>query len=775
MAPKLLIRPEPLEGESFYSWLSRAAAANASRSKRRIMELADLFGSNKRIKPYPIFSQMSIERLSELTGVECSKILTTLWSESIFEDVKSKFSRQFVFCDRAKICPLCVEENKCWLKAWQLLSVTSCVNHSIRLTTTCKCGKPIELFSVSVTHCECGRHYSKQKLIKATASELELSNYALIGFEGKADTALQDKLSEIQFCLWYWYQSVRGHDDQLIRSWGNRRIVSGCKYVGSLIERGRLDIKPLLSRFVDSVGNSQSGFRSVMGNCHDYMGRLVDIGYTGDLVNQLTDFEEHGWHGADFLRRVRFGASSKLITTAELASVHQCKKVKVERLIEYGDIGLVAKEGRVKLVDSSNPALISNKVAAWLSLDDAAELLNISKDWVVQLVESKLIDGRKNSHQRDWLIARRSCDSLVDQLKLRSVAEEDYLVTLKSLQLLPRQNFSKIIKACLGRKVSYQISDYNAPLAGLRVDCRYIQRLLLREKGALLSAMDLTEYLSVNLNAIYYLISKQYINVRSRYCRNRKVYGFYLEDIDEFERNCCFHYEAKSFLLLSGRRDLLPAIKPSNKRCSHRSKVRIYKWQYITGLLNKPSTDSKLTRLFRLEAAAKFVGKSSAQIHSFLEREWIVPYKAPSHHLTGHHFIEFCITDLKRLKVLLDDHPNLMPIRAASKYLGYDRSHIRKQFICSGYLSTKVVPEYPKELFCFKREVFSLKRLLSRTVTGPELSKIMGVTRNTIYKWMKSGKLRPALTPNNAGFGCYRYKIPKNIIGHKSGNSSMQK
>jgi predicted DNA-binding transcriptional regulator AlpA len=504
------------------------------------------------------------------------------------------------------------------------------------------------------------------------------------------------------------------------------------------------------------------------------MNRIVDRGYTGDMSDQLVDFEESGWRGAKSLRRSRYGANSFLKTKKEVANNYQCKQAQVARLIEYGDINLAQKNGRTELVDTRNSSLIKESIAAWLSLDKTAALLNVSKDCVLQLVETKLLDGRKDRHQRDWLISRKSCDSLVNQLKFKSVVEGNYLVTLKSLQLLPKQNFSQIIKACLDRRIAFRISDYNDPMVSLRVDRRYIQRLLLREKGALLSAMDLTEYLSVNLNAIYYLISKQYINVRSRYCRNRKVYGFYLEDIDEFERKYCFHYEAKSFLLLSGRRDLLPAIKPSNKRCRHRSKVRIYKWQYITSLLNKPSTDSKLTRLFRLEAAAKFVGKSSAQIHSFLEREWIVPYKAPSHHLTGHHFIEFCITDLKRLKVLLDDHPNLMPIRAASKYLGYDRSHIRKQFICSGYLSTKVVPEYPKELFCFKREVFSLKRLLSRTVTGPELSKIMGVTRNTIYKWMKSGKLRPALTPNDEGFGCYRYKIPKNIVGNKGGNSSVQ-
>jgi len=750
MTSKLLIRPKPLFEESFYSWLSRLTYENVSRNKRRTLELANLLGSNKRIKSSPVFSQENLNDLSKLTGVTIYKIKDTLWS---------RYYRQFLFNYRAKICPLCVAENQYWYKTWQLLPVTTCVKHRVRLTTACKCGKSIDFYPVLVTHCECGRQYSKQKLIEPTQSELKLSSYVLKEGYGKIDKEFQNRLSEVQFCLWYWYQSVRGHDDQLIRSWSYRRVVSGCKYVGSLFDSGSINITPLMNRYIDSVGKNLTGFRAAMGNCHDYMGRLIDIGYTGDLVNQLTDFEEYGWHGADFLRRVRYGTSSKLITTAELASVHQCKKAKVNRLIEYGEIGLVAKDGRVKLVDASNAALISNKVSAWLSLDDAAVLLNISKDWVVQLVKSKLIDGRKNSNERDWLISSKSCDSLLDQLKSRSVVEGNYLVTLKSLQLLPEQNFSHIIKACLDQKLAFQISDNNAPMSGLRVDCRYIQRLELKEKGELLSAIDLTCYLRVNLNSIYYLVSKKYINVRSRYCRNRKVYGFSLEDVDSFECKYCFHYEAKNFLLLNGRRDLLPAINPSNKRCRHRSKVRIYKWKDIRTLLNKPLDDLKQSRLFGVEAAAQFIGKSEHKLRSLVNREYIIPYKVPNHHSSNHKSLQFTGTDLQRLKVLLDGYPELMPIRVASIYLGYDRSHVRREFVCSGCLCSERITEYPSELFLKKAAVFSLRRLIARTVTGPELAALLGVTRNTIYRWMRSGKLTPIITPSDDGFGTYRYAI----------------
>jgi len=586
-----------------------------------------------------------------------------------------------------------------------------------------------------------------------------LSSYVLKEGYDKIDKEFQDRLSEVQFCLWYWYQSVRGHDDQLIRSWSYRRVVSGCKYVGSLFDSGSINITPLMSRYIDSVGKNLTGFRAAMGNCHDYMKRLVDTGYTGDLAKQLHDFEETGWGGAKLLRRSRYGASSSLRTKNEIAAEYMCDRTKVERLIEYGVIDIVENNKRAHLVELNNTVVISEKLAAWLSLNEAAKLLNISKDWVIQLVESKLIDGRKKKRQRDWLVSRKTCNSLVNKMNDRSVAPVSCFLPLSSLQIFPEHKFSQIIRGCLEEKVAYQMPGGDAQLDGMRVDRSYIQELSQREKGALLTASDLAEYLRVNLNAIYYLVGKGYMVVSSRRCRNRKVYGFSLDDIDAFQKKYCFHCMAKDFLLQYERSDLVPVLKPCNRRCEHRSKVRIYKWKDIRTLLNKPLDDLKLSRLFGVEAAAQFIGKSAHELRSLVKHEYITPYKVPSHHSSNHKSLQFTGTDLQRLKVLLDGYPELMPIRVASIYLGYDRSHVRRQFVCSDSLCTERITEYPSELFLKKSEVFSLRRLIARTVTGPELAALLGVTRNTIYRWMRSGKLTPLITPSDDGFGTYRYAI----------------
>jgi DNA-binding Xre family transcriptional regulator len=64
---------------------------------------------------------------------------------------------------------------------------------------------------------------------------------------------------------------------------------------------------------------------------------------------------------------------------------------------------------------------------------------------------------------------------------------------------------------------------------------------------------------------------------------------------------------------------------------------------------------------------------------------------------------------------------------------------------------------YSNELFLAKSDVKEWRAFISKTFTGPELAKIVGVTRNTIYKWKKSGKIQAVSGPDIDGLGCYRY------------------
>ena len=417
----------------------------------------------------------------------------------------------------------------------------------------------------------------------------------------------------------------------------------------------------------------------------------------------------------------------------------------LKRIVEYETLDLVQTSGRIRLLDASDDGHLKESLGAWLSLDQAALFMGISKNSVQQLAEAKLLDGRKSLLQRDWLVLKASCCSLGQKLKQGASSDLINCVPLRSLQLFPDKAFSKVIYDCLKGSIAYKFHSNDDPICNLLVDRQYLQTLESIEKKELRSAREASEFLNINLNALYYLITKRYITTSSRYCRNRKVYGFSDENIDNFRDRYCFYTEAKDFLLSRGREDLMPSLRAVNIGCTHRSRIRLYKWQHVRALLSWLKPHRKPSLLYDLSAAAQFAGVTIGKLRSLTSAEWIRPYKPPSHHNKLSSPFQYTTADLNRLKALLEKYPELMPLRVASKQLGYDRSHVRKQFVRPGYLHSTSVPECPGEILCFKKEVFALRRLISKSVTGPQLASLLGVTRNTVYKWMRAGKLIPII------------------------------
>lgn len=765
MRPKLLIRPKPWPDESIYSWLARVSAENASRNKKRVLELSDLLGVNKRIKAVPCFSDEQLIALSGLTGTPAMIIENMLWRQVVSDASKAKFSRQFLFNHRSKVCPICLDQKEYWKKYWQLLPVTCCCEHGVRLTTACKCGKPILIYPNSIIYCDCGRRFSKQKVIDATDAEIKLNNYILSFPSISSETLLASRLYEVQFCLWYWYESIRNSDELLIKSWSYRRITRGVKYVGDLIDGDRINIESLMRRVVLTRGGKEPGFRKSIGDCHDYIQRMQKLGYQGEFNEMLRNFEENIWHNGAILSRARYGKGSILNTKKEFAKQENTSVSKVGRVISYeGSKELTVKSSRQgEYFHRDKHLVLRCKLGKWVSADEASKLLGVSYYCVSQIISADLIVGRKKKADRDWLVSKASCIELLGRLRGGSVSSHGGVefCPLQSLQLHPDQHLVEVISNCLKGKVEYQLLDDDFSLTGLKFPITVIHQLNSEANHQLITAKGVASMLTINLNAIYYLVKKRYLISLVRYCRNRVVLGFSLSDIDRFRSIYCFYPDAKQFLLEQERRDLLGNIRPLNRSCSCGGKVRVYKWQYLQQLVDSPTINAKptSTRLFTLKGASQYIGKSAVQLSALIDKEWIVPYQPPGHHKLDRRRLLFTKSDLDRLRLMLDSYSQLMPLRAVAKCLGYDRSHVRKQFIQSKYLPVAVIPEFPKETFCYRKHVFALKRLLKATLSGPELAGHLGVTRNTVYKWMKQGKLKPIITPGQLGFGCYRYSV----------------
>lgn len=169
-----------------------------------------------------------------------------------------------------------------------------------------------------------------------------------------------------------------------------------------------------------------------------------------------------------------------------------------------------------------------------------------------------------------------------------------------------------------------------------------------------------------------------------------------------------------------------------------------------------PSLIKQSSRLLSVNDVAQILGISCKMVFSLVRKHLIIPYKAPGHHKSNRKLV-FTEREVQKYKKAADHEPALVTLSAAATLLGKDRSWLRKQVLEKEQFIAYRLARYSNEIFLAKSDVKEWKAFISKTFTGPELAKIVGVTRNTVYKWKKSGKIQAVSGPDIDGLGCYRY------------------
>jgi predicted DNA-binding transcriptional regulator AlpA len=170
----------------------------------------------------------------------------------------------------------------------------------------------------------------------------------------------------------------------------------------------------------------------------------------------------------------------------------------------------------------------------------------------------------------------------------------------------------------------------------------------------------------------------------------------------------------------------------------------------------EPSITKNASRLLSVIEVADRLSISCKMVSSLVRDCLLIPYKAPGHHKSNRKLV-FTEREVEKCKETADHEPALFTLRAAATLLGKDRSWLRKHVLEKELFTVYRLAHYPNELFLAKSDVEEWKAFISKTFTGPELAKFVGVTRNTVYKWKKSGKIQAVSGPDIDGLGCYRY------------------
>lgn len=196
----LLIRPYPLDDESWCGYLLRVANTNGYSGLRSIARICKLSPSQLiNINPVVIINRLQLSVCHESQGTNTGFInkLNSSDDSSDFEVKSSRYTR---------LCPLCIKEDHIpYLRAeWDRPTVLHCQKHFCLLLDTCPhCSSRLDIFRSSIDFCKCGLDL-KIQTVKAVPTWLykfyellEIYPYQIKLFNSGSSTAVNDAASRL--------------------------------------------------------------------------------------------------------------------------------------------------------------------------------------------------------------------------------------------------------------------------------------------------------------------------------------------------------------------------------------------------------------------------------------------------------------------------------------------------------------------------------------------------------------------------------------------------
>jgi predicted DNA-binding transcriptional regulator AlpA len=645
---KLLNRPSPKEGESLYSWLVRIGCANGFPRASWVKGLLDPFGSNERTKTVLIPTEEHYQIIERGCGVSRRALKKLSWANLLRPTASggSSLFRSFFTKPFQQICPLCVEENGVWKKAWDLNAVACCPKHGCYLVSRCYCGVLIPTFSNSLSRCDCGRNLYGRRFTGAPEFLCEYVRF-IEALKGQEQIS---QLLEHRFLSWYWAQVVGNLSAVPSSRWSIRKRHLATKFVA----RYHIDPEERLFSLMDKFASlkrsasDSSGFRVEFGDVQDSLERMVSQGYQGNISKLFDRYLLEQWNGRHWLLR-RLGGDH--LSQKSLQADMGIREATFSRLVKrLGLNSRISQKG--SYFDKVEQDKLKKSYSEFINLTKLAKVLGVSYYLAESLVKDCVLPGVapfKGRNQRDWEIRMLDLEALECDLVTGSSELAGDIITI-------RHYLKKIMKH--GVTFSFIVS-----------------------------------------------------NIRNG--------------------NLCYKFEPGSSLL-----DIQVALTDIE--------------------LLEPSVTKKASRLLSVNDVAKRLSISCKRVSSLVRESLLIPYKAPGHHKSNRKLV-FTEREVQKYIEANDHEPALMTLSAAATLLGKDRSWLRKQVLEKEQFIAYRLAHYSNELFLAKSDVKEWRAFISKTFTGPELAKIVGVTRNTIYKWKKSGKIQAVSGPDIDGLGCYRY------------------
>lgn len=510
----LLVRPLPVERESFRGYLCRTADANGLAGIRELFYLVNMSSADSHDAALLRWLGHEPDVLRRLAGL-VPKADGYQGTVRFGQRLRDRYWNVKI----PRCCPHCLQQRSVWQSYWELTLAVACPRHRVRLLDHCSgCKRPLSWHRPELLKCACGQPLAELPTEGCSREELALSaiQYSLLHHvQLPEDGARFTGWSLQQFIGLIWFlgaYAVNRHSVHPLKVDGISQLGIAMPLVqaaGRLLDDWPMNFHGLLHQLKSSQDDAQS-LKGVFGHFYHALYREFSDARFSFLHHAFEDYVKQHWPGTLNRRHRRFTAATledhAMLPLPKAATMLRLSRDSVKQLVATGTLA-----GKSRLLPSGRKVLAVERASVeqylrgredQIGFEAARTHLNLRKKrfrallnaGVLQPTSGPTVDGKPV-----WKFCRQHIQELVDH-PARLLLPDQRLTAEKEGDLISVSE----VAAQLGIKqeVAYFLIRKNllasVPFAGKRVGSRAVTpEALVAFRKSYISAAELSAIVNI--------------------------------------------------------------------------------------------------------------------------------------------------------------------------------------------------------------------------------------------------------------------------------------
>lgn len=428
----LLARPKLCADECIVSYLIRVADRNGFKHIGHLLSHAGLNWKNNRAPVHQILTgEFDLKPYFSTLGLpeSVSRIAP------LFQKFKPRIDTPYILVKFPKVCPMCLEELGYCRYEWNILPILACVKHRKMLVDVHpNTGNRLSWYRQHLNK------FDDSSVIRESSSSvrsaaIQLSEYVESLLSGcKKSTNIPVVLRGLEFNEFLSLVHFIAHYQ--IRMWGgsftplsmeNTELGQYYQNVWEMLYEWPDSFYELLSQYIDRP-MSRKGIGGLNKHYRDLYERLHRQQENPGIAKIKTEFDRYievYWPGVlepERLSRIKLTSPVRnIISKNETARILGSRLERVDKLVQQEKLIPVVFKGKAHYLRDQVETL-ANEISSNWSMAEACEALQLTRYQLKQLLDAEIISvfQKPNSLNRDWVIDKTQCLSLIESLCKRA-------------------------------------------------------------------------------------------------------------------------------------------------------------------------------------------------------------------------------------------------------------------------------------------------------------------------------------------------------------------